>query len=112
MVILRTLISRYTLNKCFVYFKKDLLQFNTKYVHRYMYGWLWNRILFGLNNISAGTANHYIKDKMFQDIINQVPYKNNTLVSIVLDSLWHLLKKMTKLMITLIQRFRFLTRNV
>ena len=69
-------------------------------------------IVWTVNNISAGTANHYIKEKKFPDIINQVPYKNNTLVSIVLDSLWHLLKKMTKLMITLIQRFRFLTRNV
>ena len=62
MVILRTLISRYTLNKCFVYFKKDLLQFNTKYVHRDMYGWLWNRILFGLNGFikRSRTAEHMV----------------------------------------------------
>ena len=78
---------------------------------RDMYGWLWYGILFRLNSISAEAAHHCIKDKKHQEIINQVPHKNNTLVSIVLDSLWHLLKKMTNLMTLLIQLFRFLTRN-
>ena len=34
-----------------------------------------------VNSISAETVNHCIKDKTFQEIINNVPHKNNTLVS-------------------------------
>ena len=45
---------------------------------RDMYGWLWDGILYRLNNISAEAANHCIKDKKYQEIINQVPPKNNT----------------------------------
>jgi hypothetical protein len=33
------------------------------------------------DSISAETVNHCIKDKTFQEIINNVPHKNNTLVS-------------------------------
>ena len=78
---------------------------------RDMYGWLWDGILYRLNNISAEAANHCIKDKKYQEIINQVPHKIKTLVSIVLDSLWHLLQKMTNFMTLLILLFRFLSRN-
>ena len=55
-------------------------------------------LVWTVNNISAETANHYIKDKKFQEIINKVLHKNNTLISIDLDSLWHLLKKTTNVM--------------
>jgi hypothetical protein len=48
-----------------------------------------------VNNISAGLVNHCIKEKKFQEIINNG-----------FDSLWHLLKKMTNLM-TLDSTFSF-----
>ena len=54
-------------------------------------------LVWTVNNISAEAANHYIKDKKFQEIINKVLHKNNTLISIDLDSLWHLLKKTTNI---------------
>ena len=60
-----------------------------------------------VNNISAETANHFIKDKKFQKIINKVLHKNNTLISIDLDSLWHLLKKTTNVMTHFYSTFFF-----
>ena len=62
-------------------------------------------IVWTVNNISAETANHYIKDKKFPEIINKVLHKNNTLVSIDLDSIWHLLKKTTNVMTHFYSKF-------
>jgi hypothetical protein len=49
-----------------------------------MYGWLWDGILYRLNNISAEAANYCIKTKSIKKSLTKFLPKI-TLVSIVLD---------------------------